>query len=109
LRNAVRRKQNARLAATSGTNLIERRLNIFHIRFDEPGMIEKRPQLLHARRAGSHVLARSLDVFEILAASGVGTVSRGDERQGICYSVRAHLLERVREQRMPVSITKIDR
>ncbi len=77
--------------------------------FDEAGMGGERTNLDDFRRAFSGVGAGLLDIFQILAATGVGTERRSRERQGAADSVRAHLTHYVRQKGMPVAIAPINR
>src|ERR1051325_2773034 len=90
-------------------NLRKRSPDILNIRLDESRVIEKRAQLFHARRIIAHRLPGALNIFKILSATRIRAISRRDESERVFDSVGAHLSERIGEQRVPVSIAKIDR
>src|SRR6266550_8057314 len=72
-------------------------------------MIVECANLLHARRVIPDNTSRLGNIFQILAATRIGTVRRSHERQRVLYSLVTHLPEGVSEQRMPVAIAKVNR
>ena len=108
-RDAVGGEDDPHHRAAVGRKLIQRILEIGGVRFDESGVIEEEPQLVHLRCSGAGGLERPDDVFAILPAPGVATEGRGYECQGPAYSVVSHLPYRVRQVGMPVAIPQIDR
>src|SRR5262245_48558963 len=71
-------------------------------------MVVEDSQLVdEGRRFANHGSSR-LDVFSILTAAGVGTLTGRHERQGVLAAVASHLLERRGQQRVPVSVAPVD-
>ena len=77
-------------------------------RLDEPRMIVEKTQFLDPRSVGPNLFSRALDVLKVLTATGVRGKGRGDKRQGTADAVFSHLLQSVRQERVPVSVSPID-
>src|ERR1700686_4633185 len=71
-------------------------------------MVVERPKLLDLGRALAGLAPRTLDIFQVLPASGIRTEDGSDEGQRASYAVGTHLAQSVGEIRMPVSIPPID-
>src|SRR6266852_3873990 len=72
-------------------------------------MVIKRANLFHVRRVVADITSRLGNIFQILATTRIRTVSRSYESQRVLNSVVTHFPERVREQRLPVAVAKINR
>ena len=72
-------------------------------------MIEEHSQLVDLGRVRPDLLPSRRDVLAVLTATRVGTEGRGEERDRPPHAVIPHLAEGVRQERMPVAISKVDR
>src|SRR5947208_15258069 len=71
-------------------------------------MVEEGTQLVDLGCACANFGLGAGNVFAILPASGVRTVSGSDKGEGVTNTVLLHLPDRVPEQGMPVAVSPID-
>src|SRR5205085_7516583 len=107
-RDAVRGEGDVSRGATPFGDLSERGAQAQDVRPDEAGVVEEGAQLLDARRAFAYRRARSLDVFAVLPAARIRTISRNDEGERALDSVVPHLPDGVGQERVPVAVAPVD-
>ena len=81
----------------------------FNHRLDESGVVVENPNLVERHRISPERFDRAEHILPVLPATGLGAECGGDENQHPRDAIRAHLVDRVGEQRMPVAIAEVDR
>src|SRR6266496_2274446 len=81
-RQAVRCEHQTSMIPNGFAECRERSAGVFGERLEEAGMVEIGTELVDPRRSVPRLLASTLDVVEVLQATGVRAVRRGDEGDG---------------------------
>jgi adenylate kinase len=87
----------------------QRRLDTVDHRVDEAGMVEVLAQPVDGRRPFPNVGPGLLDGVEVLAATRIARVGRGEKRDRVGNAVVAHLGEYVSEGRGPMPVSPVHR
>ena len=95
----------ARLASKLG----DRILQSVDVGFHEIWVVVEHQQLFNYRCRFTYGLLSRQDVLSILTTTGIGAVGGRHKRQSTADTVTCHLLHRVGEHRMPVSISPVNR
>src|SRR5580704_12455349 len=72
-------------------------------------MIEEHAQFFDLRSTRTNFALRKRNVFAVLPASGIGTVSRGHKSQRPANAVQLHLTNGICQHGMPVAIAPVYR
>src|SRR5450432_1188312 len=86
----------------------QRHLNTRDHRLDEAGMVEVLAQPVDGRRPVPDIGPGLLDRVEVLAATRVARVRRGEECECVGDAVVAHLREHVGQGRRPMPVSPVD-
>src|ERR1700730_243531 len=98
-----------RLKLSRFRDLFQRGLDIRDVCFDEQWVVIEGPELLDIWGAVADQLLCVSNVFKILPATRVRTISSSHKSERVLNSIIAHSPDRVRKQGMPVAIAEIDR
>ena len=106
-RDAVRGEDEARGGAPFGRDGVERARTRSAMASMKPGWLRTGAacQYRAARTVG---FARAVDIFEILAATGIRAESGGDEGERAPDAIARHLADGIGQHRMPVAVAPID-
>ena len=106
----MRSKVQARLRSEIGWQFLERLAHVRNVGGDELRMIEPAVDEGHVDVAAvrSQRLLRGRDILAVLLTARVRVMSGSDETNRMPHAIRVHLLQRVRQQRMPVAHADVD-
>ncbi len=107
-RNAMRRKQDVEPVATRRWKTIQRVTDPRRRRFYKTRMVIEHSQLVDLRRPGTHLNTSCLDILQVLSATGVRAIRRGDVCQCPPSAISRHLPDRACQEGVPIPIAPVN-